>query len=505
MAEEEMIIENKPKWKVFSEREDGQQNPSANVKVKLDDEVEQGRGLEADADDADVDEDACELLLGSSEAAHAGEPRMNVRSDGIDESDSEEGELDSDDGKQDPGTVDQLPRDRSSPGSSPERRPPSPPRPGPVEPTPMVTASGSRRGARQPEKVAVPASAAFQEGPPQEAIDRADFEKEDSPSKDLERKLADRLDNFFRDEDKWKQVAEELNHNPQLRESMGLLRVLQPARLRFQVDVPTPHPGIQYRRSKNLEDRNPHYAVQGSFVSGYVEDEWLRISKNLWLPFEVRGTPVLRACGEATEEDEDMALENSGLVDRSLSSTESYSPDGSPARNGSAAGRFAHLPPGRTGTEIGHMQDQNVDAVPDEGPRDVPRSSMKRLFWEPARGPDDQRSQATLRPPTLTSPPPPEPGTFDEPSFGMAFPSSHSALPQRGPTGDSAGDAAEQLLSRVVNPFDDSDGDMDTPMSRPWRRTSSEFAARSRHTSAEDFTRHHSMDDWRVRGSALAT
>lgn len=56
---------------------------------------------------------------------------------------------------------------------------------------------------------------------------------------------------------------------------------------RFRVQVPRPYPGVQYRRSKRLDDRYSRYAEHGTIVAGVVEDngEWLRIS----------GEPVGRA------------------------------------------------------------------------------------------------------------------------------------------------------------------------------------------------------------------
>lgn len=53
--------------------------------------------------------------------------------------------------------------------------------------------------------------------------------------------------------------------------------------------------GLTYRRSKNLDDKDPEaFARYGSRVSGVDEgDGWLRVGEHLYLPFQVKGAPVL--------------------------------------------------------------------------------------------------------------------------------------------------------------------------------------------------------------------
>lgn len=71
----------------------------------------------------------------------------------------------------------------------------------------------------------------------------------------------------------------------------------------FKVSVPKGYPGIQYRRSKNLEDRYERYAKRGTVVTGEVEDggSWLKIGSNVFLPMHVAGLDVLEPAdaGEA--------------------------------------------------------------------------------------------------------------------------------------------------------------------------------------------------------------
>lgn len=64
---------------------------------------------------------------------------------------------------------------------------------------------------------------------------------------------------------------------------------------RFKVQVPPQYPGVQYRKSKCLNDRYLRYAKLGTVVSGVVEDngEWLRIRDDVFLPMKVNGMDIL--------------------------------------------------------------------------------------------------------------------------------------------------------------------------------------------------------------------
>merc|ERR1712217_284627 len=63
----------------------------------------------------------------------------------------------------------------------------------------------------------------------------------------------------------------------------------------YRVQVPKPYPGVQYRKTKSLDDRYPRYAADGATVTGEIEDggEWLRISGNVYLPTRVGAIPIL--------------------------------------------------------------------------------------------------------------------------------------------------------------------------------------------------------------------
>eukprot|EP00927_Polykrikos_kofoidii_P041096 TRINITY_DN3501_c1_g2_i1.p1 TRINITY_DN3501_c1_g2~~TRINITY_DN3501_c1_g2_i1.p1 ORF type:complete len:496 (+),score=55.15 TRINITY_DN3501_c1_g2_i1:171-1658(+) len=73
---------------------------------------------------------------------------------------------------------------------------------------------------------------------------------------------------------------------------------------RFQIRVPRPHPGVQYRKSKCLTDRHERYAETGATVVGHVEDdgEWLRITDSLFLPIRLNGIQLLHPLPREMEE-----------------------------------------------------------------------------------------------------------------------------------------------------------------------------------------------------------
>merc|ERR1712113_812517 len=113
-----------------------------------------------------------------------------------------------------------------------------------------------------------------------------------------------RLDRFFSDEKAWQQVEREVANNAKLWASMKYLQVLDPSSGIFRVQVPKPYPGVQYRKSKRLDDRYPRYAKHGSTVTGSIEDdgEWLRIDSNLFLPMKVDNMQILQSLsGKAVE------------------------------------------------------------------------------------------------------------------------------------------------------------------------------------------------------------
>eukprot|EP00930_Biecheleria_cincta_P045298 TRINITY_DN31230_c0_g1_i1.p1 TRINITY_DN31230_c0_g1~~TRINITY_DN31230_c0_g1_i1.p1 ORF type:complete len:261 (-),score=31.63 TRINITY_DN31230_c0_g1_i1:100-882(-) len=102
------------------------------------------------------------------------------------------------------------------------------------------------------------------------------------------------------------QVADESRENPNSRaQSETIPQSLTQGQVQtFRVSVPKGYPGIQYRRSKNLEDRYERYAKRGTVVSGEVEDHgsWLKIGGSVFLPMHVAGLDVLEpASGSEAE------------------------------------------------------------------------------------------------------------------------------------------------------------------------------------------------------------
>lgn len=68
-------------------------------------------------------------------------------------------------------------------------------------------------------------------------------------------------------------------------------------KLKFRVQVPQSYPGVQFRRSKDLTNRYPKYAKNGTVVKGHVEDDgaWLRLNDKVFLPMRVGGVQILEA------------------------------------------------------------------------------------------------------------------------------------------------------------------------------------------------------------------
>jgi hypothetical protein len=70
---------------------------------------------------------------------------------------------------------------------------------------------------------------------------------------------------------------------------------LAPGERIFRVSVPKPYPGVQYRRSKRLDDRHQRYAANGTCVVGKLEGDWLVLGQDLFLPINVSDAPILQA------------------------------------------------------------------------------------------------------------------------------------------------------------------------------------------------------------------
>jgi len=122
------------------------------------------------------------------------------------------------------------------------------------------------------------------------------------------------LDRFFSDDRIWQLVAKEVSDNgAKFSSSMDMLSSNNSV-CTFRVQVPKPYPGVQYRKSKCLDDRYPRYAKHGSTVKGQVEDngEWLKISGKVFLPMKVGNISIMmplskEAAGKHRESKDDQA------------------------------------------------------------------------------------------------------------------------------------------------------------------------------------------------------
>jgi len=64
----------------------------------------------------------------------------------------------------------------------------------------------------------------------------------------------------------------------------------------YRVCVPKPYPGVQYRKTKHVDDRYQRYAEDGAVLVGQAEEDgqWLKISTNVFVPMFVGKIRVLK-------------------------------------------------------------------------------------------------------------------------------------------------------------------------------------------------------------------
>jgi len=116
--------------------------------------------------------------------------------------------------------------------------------------------------------------------------------KKGMPSTLVEDRIDTKIDHFFGNDDMWEQILIEIEVGPP--SAAAVRALLERARATdevctvFRVDTPRQYPGMQYRRSKHVDDRCPHFAQRGSLVGGILEDggRWLRVGRH-FLPVEV--------------------------------------------------------------------------------------------------------------------------------------------------------------------------------------------------------------------------
>ncbi|CAK9069719.1 unnamed protein product [Durusdinium trenchii] len=106
---------------------------------------------------------------------------------------------------------------------------------------------------------------------------------------DLDQRVEELLNRFFENNSNWLAIQEAIRTEAQ--ESLVSKEVQY-----FRIQVPSPYPGVQYRRSMDLEDRYRRYAKQGQTVEGVVEanGEWLQISEKVFLPMKVAAVGIMQ-------------------------------------------------------------------------------------------------------------------------------------------------------------------------------------------------------------------
>jgi len=121
----------------------------------------------------------------------------------------------------------------------------------------------------------------------------------------FEMQVCTNLDSFFSNDEAWQRVQRELA-GASAKAMQGCAKrpatpqaaaatTPAPGTGLFRVQVPKPYPGVQYRKSKRLDDRYPRFAEKGSVVEGVVEDEgqWLRTNGHGFLPMRVGDTLII--------------------------------------------------------------------------------------------------------------------------------------------------------------------------------------------------------------------
>lgn len=114
---------------------------------------------------------------------------------------------------------------------------------------------------------------------------------------EMDEEVARNIDDFFSRDEAWRQLAHCDLRSQELMMRIQELPVVSRAS-KFKVTVPKPYPGVQYRRSKHLEERYSRFAENGAIVVGQLEadsanGEWLRISGNIFLPVRVGQIHIL--------------------------------------------------------------------------------------------------------------------------------------------------------------------------------------------------------------------
>jgi len=112
---------------------------------------------------------------------------------------------------------------------------------------------------------------------------------------EVDAQVGAQLDAFFANDRLWQKICEMSAAGSPLPADFSPESQRSGTKAAFRVQVPKPYPGVQYRKSRNLEDRYPNYAANGIVITGQVVDggEWLRIKSNVFLPMRVGAVRIL--------------------------------------------------------------------------------------------------------------------------------------------------------------------------------------------------------------------
>ncbi|CAJ1415576.1 unnamed protein product [Effrenium voratum] len=254
-----------------------------------------------------------EMLLGDGTSAPAPAINRKLKSDDVD-SDSETekaGEPSPEEAAPSPQTP---PPSTSAAEMSPSPSPPGGEAPLPLMPTPLphVPEASCRQCNQQPCACNRSQPAASQ---PQAASLSVKAEQLPRPEElpEMDRQVEERLDRFFQEESVWSYIEEEVLGTLRTRDSAKAVLGVQ----YFRIQVPSPYPGVQYRKSRKLEDRYKRYAKQGQTVEGIVEEdgEWLRINDKVFLPMKVGFVDILQPISKEEREaavEEQLRLRKTG-------------------------------------------------------------------------------------------------------------------------------------------------------------------------------------------------
>lgn len=152
-------------------------------------------------------------------------------------------------------------------------------------PPSRASGSGQRGGTLDARRSAAPAASSMDAKP-----------KGGQTMSEIDKQMANRLERFFSDDKLAQQVQTVVSNTRSLYSNVGRGRAPNSSEVGFfRVHVPKPYPGVQYRKSKSLNDRYMRFAANGDTVEGTVEDEgeWLKISANVFIPMRVGSVQIL--------------------------------------------------------------------------------------------------------------------------------------------------------------------------------------------------------------------